>query len=155
MNCEKGKHKNTDVFYSIKKMNNLIVNLMNDEFRKFDLTESQARTLFFLNKNMTENIMQKDLEEYFGTSHATVNGIIGRLEQKGYVTYKQSLEDKRAKLISITTTGQNIMKQINEVRVEQVKYLSEVLSNEETSNLTFMLTKLINKLEEKKYKGDN
>ena len=155
MICEKNKNNNVDVFYSIKKMNNLIVNLMNDEFRKFDLTESQARTLFFLNKNIDENIMQKDLEEYFGTSHATVSGIIGRLEQKGYVTYKQSLEDKRAKLISITDTGQNIMKQINLVRLEQIKYLSKVLTDEETSQLTFMLNKLINKLEEKKYKGDN
>lgn len=155
MDCEKYSNKNSDVFYLIKKMNNLIVNLMNDEFRKFDLTESQARTLFFLHKNKAEDIKQKDLEEYFGTSHPTVSGIIGRLEQKGYVTYKQSLEDKRAKLISITVTGENIMNQIKEVRLQEMKYLSSVLSIEETDKLTFMLNKLILKLEERKYKGEN
>lgn len=142
------------MLYYLKKINLLLNGIMNDEFKKYGMTESQARTLIFISfkQRSGKEVKQKDIEDYFGISHATVNGLIARLKNKGYADYKQSSLDKRVKLITITESGVNTMSKVNKVREAQIELLNGIMSKDELDILNGLLLRMITELEETKSK---
>lgn len=66
-----------------------------------DLTLTQSRVLGYLNHNGGQ-ATQKEIEGFLQVSHPTVAGVIGRMEQKGFVSCRADPADKRSKLVCQT-----------------------------------------------------
>ena len=62
-----------------------------------DLTLTQSRVLGDLARN-GGTATQKEIEGFLQGSHPTVAGVIGRMEQKGFVSCRPDPADKRSKL---------------------------------------------------------
>lgn len=84
-------------FY-IKKVNDMIEKQINKNLKEYDLTMSQGRVIGYLNAHCKENITQRDIENEFNISHATVSGIISRLESSGFIMVDR---EKRVNKISL------------------------------------------------------
>lgn len=65
------------------------------------LTLTQSRVLGYLARNGGQ-ATQKEIEGFLQVSHPTVAGIIGRMEQNGFVRCRLDPADKRSKIVSQT-----------------------------------------------------
>ena len=68
----------------------------------YNLTKSQLDILNYLNQHPDQMTCQKDLQNYLHVSNATINGLVNRLEQNGYIYRITNSEDKR--MVSIHPT---------------------------------------------------
>lgn len=75
---------------------------LNKKAQQLDLTPTQLFTLHYLCENRDRKIVQRDIENKFDLSHATVSGIISRLEAKGFILCISSDDDRRYKTITVT-----------------------------------------------------
>lgn len=66
-----------------------------------DLTLTQSRVLGYLDQN-GGTATQKEIEGFLQVSHPTVAGVIGRMEQKGFVSCRPDPSDKRSKIVCQT-----------------------------------------------------
>lgn len=116
---------------------------------KYNVTPVQSHTLLYLSKICGEReVMQRDLERELHLKASTVNGIVDRLEEKGFITRRQSEEDGRRRLISLTAQGQAVTETFRTALEETDRAFCAVLSPEEQEQLRNMLTRLIVNLEE-------
>ena len=72
-----------------------------------DLTLTQSRVLGYLEQN-GGIATQKEIEGFLQVSHPTVAGVIGRMEQKGFVSCRADPADKRSKLVCQTPRAAEI-----------------------------------------------
>ncbi|MBR3975597.1 MAG: winged helix-turn-helix transcriptional regulator [Clostridia bacterium] len=107
----------------IRMLENAIEQKMNNDVSQMELTSAQIFTLHFLCKNEKKDICQKDIEAFFGLSHATVSGIISRLEAKGFLESVSAEDDRRKKLIRATGKA----KKCDSTVAEQIKETEELL----------------------------
>lgn len=68
----------------------------------YNLTKSQLDILNHLDQHPDQMTCQKDLQNYLHVSNATINGLVNRLEQNGYIYRITNSEDKR--MVSIHPT---------------------------------------------------
>ena len=68
----------------------------------YNLTKSQLDILNYLDQHPDQMTCQKDLQNYLHVSNATINGLVNRFEQNGYIYRITNSEDKR--MVSIHPT---------------------------------------------------
>lgn len=68
----------------------------------YNLTKSQLDILNYLDQHPDQMTCQKDLQNHLHVSNATINGLVNRLEQNGYIYRITNSEDKR--MVSIHPT---------------------------------------------------
>lgn len=99
-------------FY-IKLIHNKLESLKNKGLSKFGLTSTQADVLIYLCLSKQE-VNQRDIEKFFELSNPTVNGILNRLETKGFIRREVLKTDKRVKLVKVTAKAKDLYEQVNE-----------------------------------------
>lgn len=72
-----------------------------------DLTLTQSRVLGYLARN-GGTATQKEIEGFLQVSHPTVAGVIGRMEQNGFVRCWLDPADKRSKIVCQTERAAGI-----------------------------------------------
>ncbi len=68
------------------------------------VTAAQGRVLMYAQKHNRRPVTQGELEKYMGVSHATMKGLLERLETKGYVRTAFDSHDGRVKNVYLTET---------------------------------------------------
>lgn len=86
----------------IKLLNKEFEQLHSEKAQSMELTPVQLFVLHYLSVRQGDSVCQRDIEKQFELSHATVSGIISRLESKGFITCNFADGDRRFKNISVT-----------------------------------------------------
>ena len=114
---------------------------------RYNVTAAQSHTLLYLAKlSGGREVMQRDLERELHLKASTVNGIVDRLEEKGYILRRQSREDGRRRMLSLTAAGQAITEDFRAALEDTDRVFCAVLSDEEQNQLRDMLYRLIKNL---------
>lgn len=115
----------------------------------YNITPVQAYALLYLIKlGGDREVMQRDLEHELHLKASTVNGIVDRLEEKGLILRRQSREDGRRRIISLTDRGRQATEEFHAALEETDRRFCAALSAEEQSQLRDMLSRLITNLED-------
>ncbi len=69
----------------IKIINEFIERKINSKLKKYNLTFSQGKVIKYLKMKKNKIATQKEIEEHFHISHATISGIISRLENNHFI----------------------------------------------------------------------
>ena len=94
-----------------------------------DLTLTQSRVLGYLARS-GGTATQKEIE-----SHPTVAGVIGRMEQKGFVSCRPDPADKRSKLVCQTPRAAEIAHQMQATIVAAEQQMLRSLSPKQIAAL--------------------
>ncbi|MBD5170304.1 MAG: MarR family transcriptional regulator [Oscillibacter sp.] len=113
----------------------------------YDVTPVQSRTLVYLSCCGRREVNQRDLERELRLKPSTINGIVNRLEEKGYILRRTSPEDGRCRLVSLTASGQEKVDTFSATMEETGKRFSSCLSAEEEEKLRELLIRIIENLE--------
>lgn len=118
-----------------------LINLMNDGFKKHDITRQQYNVLKILKDEQPKAVSVNLIKARMLDKMSDVSRIVERLRLKGLVTRQSAVKDKRAVDVSITPTGLEFLT----VVTPEIERLSELLGNltpEETVALNQMLDKI-------------
>lgn len=114
-----------------------LIKLLNKEFEQLHskkakamgLTPAQLFVLHYISVRQGENICHRDIEKQFELSHATVSGIISRLESKGFIRCFSSENDRRFRNIILTDKAKccenEMKKNIEHYEMQLVEGFSE------------------------------
>lgn len=89
----------------LKQINDEMEKNANHLLKSQDLTMSQVGILLALNVAENHQLSLKEIEHIIHVAQSTAVGIVKRLKQKGFVECFGSLEDKRIKIVRITSLG--------------------------------------------------
>ena len=109
----------------------------------YDVTPVQTRTLVYLSC-CREAVNQRELERELRLRPSTVNGIVSRLEEKGYLSRRASPLDG---LVSLTEAGREKVEAFRASLEETNRRLCAVLTEGEQAQLGDMLSRIIADLE--------
>lgn len=131
----------------------LVLNLMLQRLRQYDISPIQCRTLTFLNKQ-AEDVPQKVLQEYLRVKPPTVNGIVARLEEKHLLQRSISASDGRCKLLHLTEDGRRFYQEFTDILEDVHRQAEEGFSPEELQQLKHYLIRISENLSRKAEEGD-
>ncbi len=118
--------------------------IANPVLAEYDLTFSQFKILKYLIALKPDKpIRQKDLEDFFLMSNATVTGILNNLEKKGLIERRLNPEDKRSKLIVPTEKALGFTREFYDLNNKFNEELVAKLTNEEREEMCRLLAKII------------
>ena len=132
--------------HSIKKLHFLMEQAINQRLLELDLTSAQGHVIGFLRRSK-EPPCAKDLETAYGLSHATVSGILSRMEAKGFIEQRPDSRDRRVKRIFLLERGLACSQSIWQHIEESERTMSAGFSPEEQAQLRTFLSRAISNLE--------
>ena len=112
----------------------------------YDVTPVQTRTLVYLSC-CREAVNQRELERELRLRPSTVNGIVSRLEEKGYLSRRASPLDGRCRLVSLTEAGRSKVQDFHVIVEETERRFTASLSEQERGQLRKLLSRIIENLE--------
>ena len=125
--------------------------LSNDQLLRqagYDVTPVQTHLLLHLACWTGEQeASQRDLERKLRLKPSTVNGIVDRLEAKGYVSRRASPQDGRVRLVSLTEAGRSKVQDFHVIVEETERRFTASLSEQERGQLRKLLSRIIANLE--------
>ena len=114
----------------------------------YDVTPVQTHLLLHLACWTGEQeASQRDLERKLRLKPSTVNGIVDRLEAKGYVSRRASPQDGRVRLVSLTEAGRSKVQDFHVIVEETERRFTASLSEQERGQLRKLLSRIIENLE--------
>ena len=132
--------------HSIKKLHFLMEQAINQRLLELALTSAQGHVIGFLRRSK-EPPCAKDLETAYGLSHATVSGILSRMEAKGFIEQRPDSRDRRVKRIFLLERGLACSQSIWQHIEESERTMSAGFSPEEQAQLRTFLSRAISNLE--------
>ncbi|RBY80764.1 MarR family winged helix-turn-helix transcriptional regulator [Blastococcus sp. TF02A-26] len=113
-----------------------------DALVESDLSFSQARTLFVLTKS-AEPMPIHAIAEALGLSVAAAGRNVDQLLRLGMVERRESVSDRRVKLVSLAPTGERLTAQHLEAKRTSLKAFTDALAPEHRSQLHRALTDIL------------
>ncbi len=133
--------------HSFKKLHFLLEQAMNRRLQQLDLTNAQGHIIGFL-AHSPEPPCARDLETAFGLTHATVSGLLSRMESKGFIALTPDPWDRRVKRIHLLDKGNACCREIRERVKETEQLLAEGFTDEELDCFRGFLNRAIQNLSE-------
>lgn len=92
----------------IKKIGDILEQHMNKQLQHRNLTFGQSKLLMILGECKEHTAGMKELEERVHSAQSTVFGLVSRMEKKGLVTCYTAPNDRRVKMVTLTTEGEQL-----------------------------------------------
>jgi len=103
--------KENDIGLLVSRLAKKLSRIPDAYLEKQGLTGVQARILYYIHRH-DGKVRQRDIEVWSDKSHPTVNGIISRLQDNGFVEVQIDPEDHRQRLILLTPKARKLNSEI-------------------------------------------
>lgn len=131
----------------LKKINDELEKNANNALRSQDLTLTQLGALLELNSAADGQLTLKELEKRLHIAQSTAAGIVSRLERKALVASFGDLEDRRIKIVKITSAGIERVQKTDSHRIKAEERLLSGLTETEKSIFYSLLKKVCDTLQ--------
>mgnify|MGYP003300366565 CR=1 FL=1 len=133
--------------HSFKKLHFLMEHAINQRLVELDLTTAQGHAIGYL-RRAKEPPCARDIETVYGLSHATVSGILSRMESKGFIEQRPDPKDRRIKRIYLLEKGTACSESIWRHIEESEGIMAQGFSPEELEQFRTYLRRAISNLEQ-------
>jgi len=96
--------------YLFRRMQQIAVSIFLEECKAFDLTPVQYAALVAIRSH--PGIDATRLSAVIAFDRSTLGSVLERLETKGYIQRKPGADDKRVKLLHLTTNGASLLREV-------------------------------------------
>ena len=108
--------------------------VMDRSLRQYGVTPVQCRALMYLHRQ-PEPVTQRQLEQYMAVKPSTINGIVGRLEEKGLLTRDACQQDARCRVLRLTEEGRRFRSDFIRIAQKTNRQMEQGFSPEELGTL--------------------
>lgn len=130
----------------VMQLSNALVKMRSSIAAEFGITSGQFSIMVFLLNNLDrDEINQLDIQNDLLITHQTVTGVLGRLEEKGYIICNQSKRDRRYKRITVTSLALEVKDALAEsAKITESHLISSMSENERNEFNRLLLMALKN-----------
>ena len=125
----------------IKRINDAVTKRANNDLKKLGITRSQLQLLLMLETQSDGALSLKDLEKRLCVTQQTAAGIVMRLEEKGFVSYAGTNEDKRVKLAVLTPEGREACQKARIYMDDTERQVVSTMTESEKQQFQLLLSK--------------
>ncbi len=129
-----------------KKISEKLEKKANENLGKRELTFTQGKVLWYLHKHSGETVTLSDVAKFLDCTHATVSGLVSRLEKKGYLRVEADKNDHRAKNLFLTEKEMTKFRAMQEHRNLMEETLFHGFTEEEKNQLSAYLQRVYENL---------
>lgn len=105
------------------------------------LTGHEYLILRLLSQNQPQ--MMSQLAKEFGVTASYTTIVVDKLLQKGYVNRERSKRDRRIVELTVTESGESVIKELDKIRRDYLHKAFENLTDEQLKTLNSLVSKLI------------
>nr|WP_295162210.1 MarR family transcriptional regulator [uncultured Methanobrevibacter sp.] len=134
-----------DFDQTLFRINKLYTEKSNNNLKEFNVTRSDMS--FLLKLNELGETTQKDLAESRNLNNATVTCALERLEKKGFVKRVDDENDKRKKIVLLTSDGKQTLIKILKKHESFKREIFKDFDENQFKNLIYLLDKFLFSLE--------
>ena len=128
---------------AMKRIVNAFVRERNRRMSRYGLTSAQVDVLILLLRAPADReIYPGTVQQELKLSCPTVNGLLNRLEQKGFIRFERTLSDRRRKKIVLTEKGRETDLILSPLGMEWERQVTERFSDAELLVLGQLMRKL-------------
>ena len=120
---------------------------LEERMRQFGVTPVQAYAMRFLAREEGREITQRDLERELRLKAPTVNGVVDRLEEKGFLVRQPSPTDGRCRLLRLTDTGREVAAAFLSAMEDTEALFRSALTDREQQIFQELLSRIVTNLE--------
>ena len=131
----------------LKKINDELEKNGNNVLRSQGLTLTQLGALLELYSATDEQLPLKELERRLHVAQSTAAGIVSRLERKALVASFGDPEDRRIKIVKLTSAGIERVQKTDSHRIQTEEHLLSSLTETEKSIFYSLLKKICDTLQ--------
>ncbi len=136
-----------DAMLGLKQINNKLEANMNERLREFGITITQLDILIYLHMNSKATVSQKDICDFLKVKHTSLIDVLKRLESKGLIERTINQDNARCNCVLLTQKAESLIESIKNNRDYMEKLVFKDFSNDEMSQIEYLLNKIINNLE--------
>lgn len=114
---------------------------LNDALKKAGITSAQWAVIAQLELAQVPMTSAQVADEV-GMDRATISGVVKRLETKEFVAIQTSTEDRRARTLTLTASGERAFDHCKRIADVQMSQFAAPLDREEQETLVRLLIKL-------------
>ncbi|MGN1165710.1 MAG: MarR family winged helix-turn-helix transcriptional regulator [Lachnospiraceae bacterium] len=131
-----------DIGYFIKNIDEKLKKRADEDLKDHHLTLSQSVVITYLLEREDGLATQKEIEDRLNVSHPAVVGIVSRLEQNHHVTTWMDPQDRRNKMVQLTSQARTMGESMARLRAKWEKTMLSGFSPEEAKMLKGMLQRV-------------
>jgi DNA-binding MarR family transcriptional regulator len=131
-------------FYWVMRLGNRYTHVMESRLKKLNMNITSWRIGLILRENGT--LTMSEVAKHAVGRLPTITKSIYRMQNQGFVTVKQSDNDGRVTMVSITDQGLDTINQVIENTTKTIDRAFDGLSKSETDNLNATLCKILENL---------
>jgi MarR family transcriptional regulator, lower aerobic nicotinate degradation pathway regulator len=135
------KNLHSEPGYLFRRMQQIAAAIFWEECAPFDLTCLQYSALARIRDRPGIDVTR--LSEIMDFDRSTLGGVMERLELKGYIRRRATVEDKRIKLLEVTKQGRALLDEIAPHVERAQRRILDGLSSEDQRALLRLLTRLV------------
>ncbi len=136
-------NNNLCILSIIKQINTKVRNDLNNNLRKYEITDVQLEVLIYLIKHRNEVIIQRQIEKELSLSNPTIVSVLDRLQEKQLVVRTPGEIDRRQKVVTITPLGIKMHEALCEDFQKEENSLLEGLGEDSQEMLKNLLAMLL------------
>lgn len=121
--------------------NDLLIQILNNHYTKFGISETKFNALFLLYKAKEEGMSLSELGGEMVVTRANITGLIDRLEKDKLVRRLSHPTDRRSTIAKITAKGIELIEKIIPVHIELNQKLTSLLTVKEKEQMINLLDK--------------
>lgn len=125
----------------IRRLQQIAVGVFMEETQAFGVTPVQFAALNAV--VASPGIDQRTLAASIGFDTSTIGGVVDRLESRGWVQRQVSREDRRARLLHVTTEGQRLLQDVSDAVMTTQERILAPLQEDERQEFLRMLKVLV------------
>lgn len=118
---------------------------MGQRLREYGVTPMQCRTLTYLHEARSP-VNQQMLVQFLMVRPSTVNGIVTRLEEKGFIVRGSSSADGRCRILTLTEQGRAFYDAFCDIVAQATARMEQGFRPEELETLRELLLRLARNL---------
>lgn len=140
---------NVHIGYLVKNIADKLHCRADANLKKHNLTFQQSKIIAFLAKNNNQ-ASQKEIEDFLQVAHPTVVGLVARMEQNGFLVCSVDENDKRNKIVTLTTKAIEKWQELRLMIDQTEKDLMKGLSKQQVEQFVAVLAKIYENIDTKK-----
>jgi len=131
----------TELILNLAYTHDIVMSQVQKVLSDFDLSTSAMNILIILKHDEGKGCTQQELSSLLLVSRANITKVIDGLEKRGLVTRNSSKEDRRARIIKLTQTGEDLVDRVIPNQNECAAQITAGLTKNEISILSQLLAK--------------
>lgn len=120
--------------------------VVDQELKPLGITRSQWWVLVNISKHGQEGIAQTELARVMSVGKVSLGGLIDRMEAAGWLERIPDSKDRRSKKVVMTSSGKQILKEVQEFAVGINKNIMTGISREQNEQLDGLLRTMMQNL---------